>query len=236
MIKLVTADSFKSMHRIRTQAGFVRRTLVEPVGVRKESVAAVEPLDDRTLRFTISTAAIDRDLDRIELAGWKLDNYHRNPVVLWGHNAAMPPVGKAIELSLDDQRLAAVVRFLPAEGYGKASAWADQTYKLIRDGWMSATSVGFRPLKWDFTDDPERGADDWWPGVDFHEQELVEFSIVTVPANPEALLEPPPLVEVDAPIAAAANLVELEARARRRRRGQAAMLGVHYLQPRESVR
>jgi hypothetical protein len=51
--------------------------------------------------------------------------------------------------------------------------------------------VGFRPLEWDFTDDPERGADDWFPGIDFQQQELVELSVVTVPANPEALMDEP---------------------------------------------
>ena len=39
--------------------------------------------------------------------------------------------------------------------------------------------------------DKDRGADDWFPGIDFEEQELVELSIVTVPANPEALVDAP---------------------------------------------
>jgi HK97 family phage prohead protease len=53
----------------------------------------------------------------------------------------------------------------------------------VKERMLSATSVGFRPLKWSFSKDRERGG-----GIDFHEQELLEFSIVTVPANSEATI------------------------------------------------
>jgi hypothetical protein len=53
-----------------------------------------------------------------------------------------------------------------------------------KGGFLSATSVGFSPLKYAFTDDPKRRF-----GIDFLEQELLEFSCVTVPANAEALIE-----------------------------------------------
>ena len=68
---------------------------------------------------------------------------------------------------------------------------AESIYRLAQGGFLAATSVGFRPLKWEYTSDLARGADDWFPGIDFEQQELVEFSIVTVPANPEALIEQP---------------------------------------------
>jgi hypothetical protein len=55
---------------------------------------------------------------------------------------------------------------------------------MYRDGFLKATSVGFQPLKYAFTDDPQRRF-----GIDFLEQELIEFSLVTVPANAEALIE-----------------------------------------------
>ncbi len=54
----------------------------------------------------------------------------------------------------------------------------------------TSTSVGFAPLKYAFTDDPQRRY-----GIDFLEQELLEFSIVTIPANPDALLDPGQLDE-----------------------------------------
>jgi phage head maturation protease len=52
-------------------------------------------------------------------------------------------------------------------------------------GYLKATSVGFMPLKYTFSKDPAREY-----GIDFLEQELLEFSIVTIPANPDALIDP----------------------------------------------
>lgn len=199
MIPMVAPQVFKELVGKRGGARTIKRADLPLVGLRKAELGDVERVDDRTLRFCISTGCIDRDLDRINQAGWALDHFAKNPRVLWAHNAQMPPIGKATDFGVAGDRLMATVKFLPAEGYGSASAWADQIYNLAKDGWLSATSVGFRPLKYDFTEDPDRGGDDWWPGIDFHEQELVELSIVNVPSNPEALIEPP--TDTAAPLA-----------------------------------
>jgi HK97 family phage prohead protease len=188
MLKLVSAYGFKSAVRDAR-----RNKLADPVlGVRKADAAPVETIagDERLLRFTITTGAVDRDRDRINVAGWNFDNFRKNPVVLWAHDGRQLPVGKAVALDPSADRVSATVKFLPAEGYGEAGAFADSVYRMAKDEWLWATSVGFRPMKWDFTDDKDRGADDWWPGIDFHECELVEFSLCTVPSNPEALIEP----------------------------------------------
>jgi HK97 family phage prohead protease len=188
MLTIVSATGFKNAIRVARHHKHADPLL----GVRKSETIPPEVADDgdRTLRFTITTGAVDRDRDRINVAGWQFDAFRKNPVVLWAHDSRLLPLGKAIDLAASADRVSATVKFLPAEGFGEAGQFADTVYRMGKDGWLSATSVGFRPLKWDFTDDKDRGADDWWPGIDFHEQELVEFSICTVPANPEALIEP----------------------------------------------
>ncbi|HSR78750.1 MAG TPA: hypothetical protein VLN57_19400 [Xanthobacteraceae bacterium] len=191
-MQLVTPLRFKEINIERGKRPIVRRAGAPLVGVRKQTVETVEQLDERTLRFVLSTGTIDRDLDMIDPAGWRLDHFQKNPVVLWAHQATLLPVGKAVATGNTGGRLTSAVQFLPSEGYGAASEFADSVYKLARDGYLAATSVGFRPLRWDFTADKDRGGDDWFPGIDYHEQELVEFSICTVPSNPEALLEPVP--------------------------------------------
>jgi hypothetical protein len=50
-----------------------------------------------------------------------------------------------------------------------------------KKGFITAGSVGFIPLDYDFSDD-RRG------GIDFHRQELLEFSVVPVPANANSLV------------------------------------------------
>ena len=142
------------------------------------------------LRFCISTETVDRELDKIALAGWDLTQYRNNPVVLWAHDAQRLPIGRAMDVGVVNGRLMASVKFVPPD-MPEAGGFAEAVFRMAKDGWLGATSVGFRPIKWDYTNDETRGADDWFPGIDFEEQELVELSIVTVPANPEALIEGP---------------------------------------------
>lgn len=219
---------FKALHRASAPHKHAPLKRGNPlVGVRKQAVEIVEKLDDRTLRFTISTGAVDRDLDMIAVNGWSLDAFAKNPVVLWAHRADELPIGKAIDFGSDERRLFSSVRFLPGEGYGSASELAETVYRMSRDGYLSATSVGFRPLTWDFTDDVERGAEDWFPGIDFHTQELVELSLVSVPANPEALIEPGDFDNNTAPVVIPAPAQVLDyTRDRQRRRARAALVGV----------
>lgn len=185
MMQIVSATQFKTFNRGRnvTRSG---------LGVRKQMIAPIRQIEGngRSLRFTISTAAIDRERDRIDLAGWDLANFLNNPVVLWGHDASRLPIGRAFDVGIEADALKASVEFIP-EDTPEGGMFAESVYRLARWGFLGATSVGFRPIKWDYTSDKTRGADDWFPGIDFEEQELVELSIVTVPANPEALIEAP---------------------------------------------
>jgi HK97 family phage prohead protease len=184
-MQILSATQFKSLNRSRN----VTRAAI---GVRKQMITPARVVDGdmRALRFTISTADIDREQDRIDLAGWDLKNFLRNPVVLWGHDASRLPIGRAFDVAIEDDALKASIEFIPTDIL-EGGAFADSVYRLARSGFIAATSVGFRPLKWDYTRDAARGADDWFPGIDFQEQELVELSVVTVPANPEALMDAP---------------------------------------------
>lgn len=142
-------------------------------------VKAVEG-DSRAVDFVISTASVDRYGDTVAVDGWKVVNYRKNPVVLWMHDNTMLPIGKASNVRVEDGALKARVEFTPTGDV----RFNDIVFNMLKTGFLSATSVGFIPLKYNFVDDPQRRL-----GIDFLEQELLEFSIVTVPANAEALIE-----------------------------------------------
>src|SRR5262245_19266247 len=55
----------------------------------------------RTKVFTISTPSPDRMRDAINPRGWALDNYRKAPRVLWAHDYAQPPIGRALTVDLD---------------------------------------------------------------------------------------------------------------------------------------
>jgi HK97 family phage prohead protease len=143
--------------------------------------------EDRTLEFIGSTADVDRYGDVIEVAGWDLKNYKKNPVVLWAHDYQQPPIGKTVAVSKTDQGLTFQVKFPRPDEY----PFADTIYKLYLGGYLCATSVGFRDLKREpilGKPDPASGGYQPQTGWRYLEQELYELSCVPVPANPNAVM------------------------------------------------
>lgn len=134
--------------------------------------------DSRRMQFTISTGAVDRDGDTINPKGWDLTNYIKSPVILWAHDYSQLPVAKAVSIISTDKGLSAQAEFPPKGTY----PFADTVYDMLKAGFLNATSVGFRPIE-------GAPATDRQKGYDFAKQELLEFSIVPVPANPDALVE-----------------------------------------------
>lgn len=129
------------------------------------------------IRIRITTAQRDRDRDTVAASGWKLDNYLKNPVVLWAHDYRSFPIARDTGLTIDAEGLTGTPQFATED----ENPWAPYCERLIRGGFLNAASVGFAPLSWSYNEE-ERG-------VDFQEAELLEYSIVPVPSNPGALVE-----------------------------------------------
>ena len=130
--------------------------------------------EDRTLIVRISTKTPDRSNDVVLPGGVVLDNYFKNPVVAFGHNYSGLSIGKTTEINVADDGILAKVVFPPKGVY----ELADTLYELYKDNFMNAWSIGFIPLE---TEDRPEG------GMIFKKWELLEYSAVMVPDNPEAL-------------------------------------------------
>lgn len=140
---------------------------------------------DRVLQFVGSDETPDRDNDIIEVAGWELANYRKNPVFLWAHDYRFPPIGRAVRVAKEDGKLLFDIEF-PPEG---VFPFADLVYNLYKGKFLRATSVGFIPKKWEIRDDDElKDLPEWQRGRRYKRQELLELSAVPVPANPNALI------------------------------------------------
>ncbi len=128
-------------------------------------------------RMIASTPDVDRDKDRVLPNGAKLENFIKNPVLMYGHNYRDPwaLIGKVGDLQIDSSGL----NFVPE--LREAANDADPM-TVIRALWdqklLRACSIGFNPTKWM---ENEVG------GKDFVEWELLEISIVPIPANQNAL-------------------------------------------------
>lgn len=143
--------------------------------IHKLTKRAQVDTETRTVRFVLSTSTPDRVADSINPNGWELRNYLNNPVVLWGHNHDIPAIATMRNLGLEGGDLVGDVQFATSEQH----EFADTVFRLVSGGIINAGSVGFMPLEWSY--DEQRG------GFNFERQELLEYSIVNVPMNPDAL-------------------------------------------------
>jgi HK97 family phage major capsid protein/HK97 family phage prohead protease len=123
--------------------------------------------------FVMSDATVDRMGDVIEPAAWDLSAFQRNPVALFAHDSALP-LGTWKDVRVEAGKLVGEIEFLPA---GK-SARVDEIAAFVDAKMLRAVSVGFRPL----AAEPIKDG-----GLRFTSVELVECSVVSIPANPNAL-------------------------------------------------
>jgi len=129
------------------------------------------------MEFILSDETPDRLGDVIMASGWQLDNFMRNPVALFNHTPSFV-IGKWSNLKVINKELRGHLELAPAG----TSERIDEIRKLVDAGILRAVSVGFRSIE----SKPIK-SDDPWGGQTFVKHELVETSLVSVPANPNAL-------------------------------------------------
>ena len=145
----------------------------------KAYVGELKEVDEkeRTITAFISTESLDRQGDIMRASGAQLAAYKKNPVVLWAHNYTTPPIGKNLWIKKvkDKPGLIAKTQFADTE-------FADEIFRLYQGKFLNAWSVGFLPLESKALENENGGS-----GRDIAKWELLEYSAVPVPANPEAL-------------------------------------------------
>jgi HK97 family phage prohead protease len=126
---------------------------------------------NNTFTAVASTATVDRHGEIVSVEGWNLDNFKQNPVLLWSHDHSKMAIGKATKVWIEGIGTAAKLMFTgvwqTVTEEGKAAA------QLVADGILNSFSVGFLPTE--------------MVGNTYTEQELLEISLVNVPANPDAV-------------------------------------------------
>ena len=131
--------------------------------------------EKRQVKWIISTGSLDRDLDRLNPSGCKHENYDKNPVVLVDHNWTTDSiVARNINIEVSENEIIATSQFPPL---GELPL-SDEIFKKIENKLINAVSVGFQTQEYEKNNDG---------GYDINLWELLEYSFVAIPANPEAL-------------------------------------------------
>jgi len=143
------------------------------------------------IAWTLSTFDLDRFGERIDPQGWDFKRYMENPVVEWAHRYDIPAIGKIEGLTVGADGLHGLVYFNDKsfDPFG----WS--IGQRVKAGVIRAGSVGFRVMEIEI---PPREDSRDGTSLIFRKQELLEFSICNVPANPWALVKKNEVMKTEA--------------------------------------
>lgn len=127
-------------------------------------------LGEGEVEFVVSTNDLDAHGERINVDGIDVTDFKKNPVVLWGHDGFNLPIAKATKIWKENNKLMARAKFYLKDEF------AAKVYEYILDGFLQAVSIGGMVKEW--------GED----GITIDKLLMKEFSVVSVPANPKALV------------------------------------------------
>lgn len=146
----------------------------------------------RTIEFIISTPSKDRHGTVLNARNWKLENFNKNGIVGYQHNVhggdmcnAPDPdyvIGRG-EAFMEGETLIGRVTFEPAD----INPLAEKIFRKVLHGTLRATSVGFLPFGKGRYGEGDEAAGRANETYYFEGQELLEFSIVNIPSNPDAV-------------------------------------------------
>lgn len=145
--------------------------------------------ENRVRQYTITDESVDRYGDIVRASGVSLANYLKNPVVQFAHDYTQPPVGFSIRTWFDKgtNTIKALALFLDERV--DTTGRSDLIFRLVKTNGMRACSIGFDPIEtYHPKNESERtalGLGEY--GVEYRSSDLLEFSPVPLPANPNAL-------------------------------------------------
>jgi HK97 family phage prohead protease/HK97 family phage major capsid protein len=145
----------------------------------KYAVKSAPPPGGDPNEFVMSDQGVDRMGDVIEAEGWQLKNFKSHPIALFNHDANQV-IGKWSDVRVDGRQLRGRLE-LAEPG---TSPLVDTVRALVDQGILRAVSVGFKPID---KKPLNKDADEWFGPFRFMKSELLECSLVAVPANPRAL-------------------------------------------------
>jgi HK97 family phage prohead protease len=128
----------------------------------------------RVYTFRASTASVDRQNEIVDQMGWDLASYRENPVVLDSHKyeSIEDVIGRCVRVEIVNGSLEADIIFADTER-------GETAEELVNTGFVKAVSVGFRSI--------ERRPGSQQQPLIHTKAELLEISLVAVPANREAV-------------------------------------------------
>ena len=135
--------------------------------------------DGSAHRMVIAANELSRNGDDLNLRGISFKNYRKNPVVLWAHDSYQGiPIAKTVKIGHDEQgRIAADFEF------NSEDEFAARVENAWNGGFIRGASIRYVPTKVVEVRDEQGRVD----RLRIEESELLEWSLVAVPADPDSV-------------------------------------------------
>ena len=154
----------------------------------------------RAVDYWASDERVDRHGDIVRQF-WDFENFRGNPIVLYSHDWGLPPIGNSLMEEVINREVRRADGTIVYSGpalrvlalFALGWDWAETIFNLVSGGFLKAGSVGMFPKAILRIQDPEErnrlGINEWGLvyGTPDLPNELVEWTIASVPANPGAL-------------------------------------------------
>lgn len=141
----------------------------------------------------ISTDAVDRDGEVVVPDGCVRTHYEANPVLLWMHDPEKPIGTGAKGATVRRKGNGLSMRYaIPERPDGYDGDWfPGYAAALVAAGVLRTVSIRFQPLPGGTRQPTQKDLTQYGPDVQrvFSKWELLEVSLVSIPANPEAMVE-----------------------------------------------
>ncbi len=135
--------------------------------------AQITKASDGSFIAVASTNSVDRHGEVVDNNGWELKAFKKNPVILWAHDHTEPAIGVSKKTWVEGVGKKAKLMISPL--LHDVTEKARAIKQLVEMGVINSLSVGFKPIE-----SPD--------GVTFTKNELLEVSMVNVPANADAMM------------------------------------------------
>ena len=172
-------------------------SLANPIRRELTTVARVLNEEQGTVEFVASDETLDCYREIVRASGWRFTHFKKNAPFVDSHDysSITKLLGQVTDWRIEKNQLIETVRY--SREPGTLAEWA---FKMVRDGFLKAVSVGFVPVrmatKWDATQndfltaiadlklDAQTAAK---LTAVYLEQEQIELSQCVIGANPNAL-------------------------------------------------
>ena len=173
---------FKSLESAEN-AGAEMKTEILHANFRAKSIKSVGEGEDEVIKISWYASTKDRDRygDVVDPKAFKntMETYMTNPMLLLQHNMDKQ-IWVITDYKIDKTGL-------KIDGEVKYTAWDPELFDKITNGDLKWFSIWFRIRELEFIEEEINGEECWT--LHILELELLEISVVTIPANPYTLMK-----------------------------------------------